>query len=115
MSEEELRGGSCSSILGLGEIMATVTDIGTLIVRDPEIRGGRPRLAGTGVTVSRVVGWYRLGSSPEEIADRFGHLTLAQVHAALAYFHANREEVEADLAAEERNADEMERGLRASG
>jgi uncharacterized protein (DUF433 family) len=33
--------------------MATpvITDIGTLIVRSPDIRGGQPRIAGTGVTV----------------------------------------------------------------
>ncbi len=81
--------------------MSTTTDIGTLIVRSPEIRGGRPRIAGTGVTIRRIVSWYKLGLSPEEIADQVGHLTLAQVHAALAYYHANRDEIEADLAAEE--------------
>jgi uncharacterized protein (DUF433 family) len=34
--------------------MALAIDIGSLIVRTPEIRGGRPRIAGTGVTVRRV-------------------------------------------------------------
>ena len=89
--------------------MAHVTDIGTLIIRSPEIRGGRPRIAGTGVTVRRIVGWYKLGLSPEEIADRVGHLSLAQVHAALAYYHANREEIESDIAAEEIEAERLER------
>ena len=83
--------------------MATVaeTDIGSLITRSQEIRGGRPRITGTGVTVRRIVGWYQLGLSPEEIADRIGHLSLAQVHAALAYYHANRQEIDADIAAED--------------
>ena len=84
-------------------------DIGSLITRSPEIRGGRPRIAGTGVTVRRIAVWYKLGHAPEEIAERIGHLTVAQVYAALAYYHANREEIEADLAAEEAMADELER------
>ena len=79
-------------------------DIGTLIVRTPDLRGGRPRIAGTGVTVQRIVGWYKLGLSPEEIAEEFGHLTLAQVHAALTYYHANREEIESAIAADEAEA-----------
>jgi uncharacterized protein (DUF433 family) len=90
--------------------MATLTDIGTLIISSPEIRGGRPRLSGTGVTVHRVVSWYKLGLEPEQIADRLGHLSLAQVHAALAYYHANRQEIEAELEAEEREADELAAG-----
>ena len=80
-------------------------DIGTLIARTPEIRGGRARAAGPGVTVERIVSWYKLGLSPEQIADEPGHLTLAQVHAALAYYHANREEIESALAAEWARAD----------
>jgi uncharacterized protein (DUF433 family) len=87
--------------------MATI-NIGNLIVQDPEVRDGRPRLAGTGVTVQRVVSWYMLGLNPEEIADRIGHLSLAQVHAALAYCHANREEIEAALARDEAAGDRAE-------
>ena len=85
-------------------LMQTVTDIGSLIIRSPEIRGGRPRVAGTGVSVRRIVGWYKRGLTPEEIVDQFGHLTLAQVYAALAYYHANRDEIETDLASEEAEA-----------
>ena len=55
-----------------------------LIARSDEIRGGRPCIAGTGVTVCRVAGWYKRGLNSEEIAERIGHLSLAQVHAALA-------------------------------
>jgi len=89
--------------------MATAIDIGALIVRTPEVRGERPRVAGTGVTVRRIVGWYKLGLSPEEIVAEIPHLTLAQVYAALAYYHANREEVEVDITAEEVEAERLER------
>jgi len=63
--------------------MASVVEIGTLIERDPLMRGGRPKIAGTGLTVHRIVGWYKMGMTPEEIALEYPHLTLAQVHAAL--------------------------------
>lgn len=42
------------------------------------------------------------------MATLIPHLTLAQVHAALAYYHANREEIEADIAAEEAEATRLE-------
>jgi len=94
--------------------MATLTDIGTLIAQTPGICGGRPRIAGTGVSIRRIVGWYKMGSSPEEIADQYGHLNLAQVHAALAYYHANRDQIEAELADEEADYDRLEALHRAS-
>jgi len=86
-----------------------ITDIGTLITTTPDVRGGRPRIAGTSVTVQRIVGWYKLGLTPEQIADEFGHLSLAQVYAALGHYHANRDEIEAAIAAEEEIADRLER------
>ena len=89
--------------------MTSAVEIGSLIDRDPAIRAGRPKIAGTGVTVMRVAGWYKMGLSPEEIATQYGHLSLAQVHAALAYYHANPDEIEADLAEEEAFAEKVGR------
>ncbi len=88
--------------------MAKVIDIGTLIIQTSEVCRGRPRIAGTGVTVRRIVGWYKLGLTVEEIVAEIPHLTLAQVHAALAYYHANREEIERDIAEEEAEAEQLE-------
>ena len=93
---------------------AAAVEIGSLIEVDPDIREGRPCLAGTGVTVHRVVGWYKLGLTPEEIAERIGHLSMAQVHAALAYYHANQRQIDTDIAADEAEADRLERQHRAS-
>jgi hypothetical protein len=52
-----------------------------------------------------------MGMAPEDIAIEYPHLTLAQVHAALAYYHANREEIEADISQEEQAAARWERQL----
>ena len=87
--------------------MATVTEIGSLISRDPEIRGGRPCIAGTGVSVRRIAVWQNMGYTPEEIVNNFGCLSLAQVHAALAYYYANKAEIDSDLKAEEREYDAL--------
>ena len=45
---------------------------------------------------------------PEEIARKFGHLSVAHVH-ALAYYHANQVEIDTDLETEAREADALER------
>ena len=57
----------------------------------------------------RVAAWYKMGLTPEEIAAQYGHISLAQVHSALAYFHANAEGIEADLAEEEALAEMVDR------
>jgi hypothetical protein len=54
------------------------------------------------------VGWYKQGLTPEEISTEVPHLSLAQVSAALTYYHANRDEIEADMAAEEVEAKQLE-------
>jgi uncharacterized protein (DUF433 family) len=90
-------------------VSAIPVDIGTLITQSPEIRGGQPRISGTGVTVRRIAGWHKLGMTAEEIAAEFGHLSLAQIHAALAYYYANVDEIESIIEAEEREAREIEK------
>jgi len=85
------------------------TAIETLLVSSPNICGGRLRIEGTRITVNQIVILYKQGYTPEEIADQYSHLSLAQVYTALAYFHANKEEIEADLAAEKEEAIRLER------
>lgn len=87
--------------------MPAITDIGSLIERTPGICGGRPCLAGAGVSVLRIAGWYKRGWTPEEIARRIGGVSLASIHAALAYYHANREAMEAEIAAEAAEYDRL--------
>jgi uncharacterized protein (DUF433 family) len=87
--------------------MTAATDIGSLIAETPGVRGGRPRIAHTGVSVRRIAVCYRMGLTAEEIADQYEHLSLAQVYAALAYYHANRQAIEADLIQEETLYDQL--------
>ena len=88
--------------------MATAIEIGSLISRRPEIRGGRPCIAGTGVSVRRIALWHNMGLIPEEITRKIDHLSLAQVHAALAYYHANQAEIDEDLESEARETAALE-------
>ena len=51
--------------------MPTVTDIGSLIVRSEDSHGNRPRMAGIGVTVRGIVGWYKQGLPRKKSPQRF--------------------------------------------
>jgi uncharacterized protein (DUF433 family) len=93
------------------EMPVAFTDIGTLIARNPGLRGGRPVIAGTGICVRTIAIESNRGLSPEEIAADRPPLSLAQIHAALAFYHANKREIDADIAAEEQAYDE---GVRSS-
>jgi uncharacterized protein (DUF433 family) len=84
------------------------TNLDTLISSDVNIRNGRPCIAGTGITVHRVAIWYRLGHSAEDIARQYPHLALDGVYAALAYYHANRSEIDAEIEADEAIAQQLE-------
>ena len=89
-----------------------VTDIGTLITSTPGVCGGRPRIAGTRMTVRAIVYLAREGLGPDQIAGEYPHITVAQVHAALAYYYANREELDGQFEAEEVEEIELERSWR---
>jgi uncharacterized protein (DUF433 family) len=88
--------------------ITTSVDIGTLIASSPDKLDGRPHIAGTGITVRRIVGWYKLGYEAEEILKEIDHLNIAQVYAALAYYHANQQSVEDDIAEEEAESRRIE-------
>jgi uncharacterized protein (DUF433 family) len=60
----------------------------------PGICGGKPRIAGHRIRVQDVVIWHeQMGMSPDEIVSRHPTITLADVYAALAYYHDHFEEI----------------------
>lgn len=79
--------------------MLDVQTLDGLIIKDPALRSGRPIIAGTGTTVRTVASLYKLGLSAEEITGELP-LTLAQVYAALTYYHLHTDEIEADIQAD---------------
>lgn len=88
--------------------MPTAIDIGTLIVSTPGTCGGRPRIARTRITVQNIAIDHNAGMSPQQIVDERPHLNLAQVYAALAYYYANKETVDAGIEAYYEECDRLE-------
>ena len=61
------------------------------------VRGGKPRLAGTRLAVADIVIMnLRLGMAPEQIADKH-QVSLAAVHAALAYYYDHRADIDRSI------------------
>jgi uncharacterized protein (DUF433 family) len=83
------------------------TQIQLALSRSPDVCGGRLRIEGTRVTVNQIAWLYKQGEPPEEIAAHFPQLHLAQIYAALAHYHANRDEVEEALEIERREAERL--------
>ena len=80
--------------------------IGDLIETREDYREGRPYIAGTGVSVGRIGVLWREGLTAEQIADE-KYLSLTQVHAALAYYLANRAKIDADVEAQDAETDRV--------
>jgi uncharacterized protein (DUF433 family) len=72
------------------------------------ICGGKPRIAGHRITVQNVVIWHeRMGMNPDEIVATYPTITLADVYAALAYYHDHREEIQERMKADDEFVTEM--------
>lgn len=64
----------------------------TSIVRTDDVLGGEPRIEGTRIGVLDVYEFVSAGDSAAEVADQLG-CTLAEVYAALSYYHERPEEM----------------------
>jgi uncharacterized protein (DUF433 family) len=68
------------------------------ITKTPGVCGGRACIAGHRIRVMDIVTQHeKRGLCPEEIVYQYPSITLADVYAALAYYHDNRAEIEADF------------------
>lgn len=79
----------------------------SMLVSREGYRGGRPCLRGTGITVHQVAVAHQMGLSAEEICAQNPDLDPSLFHAALAYYFANREQIDQDLDEDDRYAEEL--------
>jgi uncharacterized protein (DUF433 family) len=74
----------------------------------PGYCGGRPHILGHRIKVKHVAVWHeRMGLSPAEIVAEHPTITLAQVHAALAYYYDHLAEIETELDEEDKAFDAL--------
>jgi uncharacterized protein (DUF433 family) len=67
------------------------------IVATPGTLGGKPRIEGRRISVEDIAIWHdRLGKSVDEICTEYD-LSLAQVHAALAYYYDHQAEIDQNM------------------
>ena len=80
------------------------------IAKTPGVCGGRACIAGHRVRVLDIVAWSEhQGMTPDEIVSNLPSLTLADVHAALAYYFDHLEEIQEEMRAEKALAEEIQR------
>lgn len=82
------------------------------ITSTPGVCGGKPCIAGTRIRVLDVYAMYELqGKTPDEIVQAYPHITLADVHSALAYYYSHQEEIRQSYRDEDRIVDEIKAKL----
>ena len=68
------------------------------IEKTPGVCGGKACIDGTRIRVLDIVGLRQRGFEPEEMLNMYAvPLSLAQVHAALAYYYDHPDEIEASI------------------
>ena len=78
-----------------------------LIYRNPKIRGGRPCIVGTSLRVIDVAMAMTFAERrPDQLAEDYD-LSMSQVHAALAYYYCNKDEIDADIKEHNRRSEEL--------
>jgi len=78
-----------------------------LIATNPDVRAGRPVIAGTSITVADIaIAKIFHGQDADSIAEWYD-LSLPQVYAALSYYYDHKPEIDADIRRREHIADEL--------
>src|SRR5438132_13930194 len=78
------------------------------ITKTPGVCGGKACIAGHRIRVMDIVGWHeKRGYSLDEIVTWFPGITLADAHAAMAYYFDHREEIENDFRHDEELAERL--------
>jgi len=81
---------------------AVSTPVPSLIYLDEH---GRARIQGTRFKVIQIARDKREGLAVEAIQEAYPHLTLAQIHAALSYYYAHKDELDAQMERDDREVE----------
>jgi uncharacterized protein (DUF433 family) len=74
-----------------------------------QLENGVWRITGTRIPLERVVECYQAGYTPEEIVEAFDVLKLSDVYHVLGYYLDHKEEVEAYIREQNREAEDLRR------
>ena len=77
------------------------------ITKSAGVCGGQSVIDGTRIRVKNIAILLKAGQTPQQILVQYPSLNIAQVHYAIGYYYEHQEEIEADIAADERDIDEM--------
>jgi uncharacterized protein (DUF433 family) len=76
---------------------------------------GIARIDGSRARVSMVVIDFLHGQTPEQIHEGYPHLSLAQIHSALAYYYDHKSEIDAEIEEGHAQAEALRNASIASG
>ena len=79
------------------------------VTQTPGVCGGKPCIAGTRIRVQQIVLLTEAGESTEDLIASYPHLTLSDIHGALAYYYDHRDAIEQEI----RDSRELVKQLRA--
>jgi uncharacterized protein (DUF433 family) len=82
--------------------------LGTNLVRTLGVCGGRLRIDGTRMTVNQIVALHNQGLRAQQIVEQYPQRTLSEIYSVLAWYHANKDEFDKEMA-EEAAAEERAR------
>lgn len=88
-----------------------VKTIHPYVTQKEGIQGGEPVIIGTRTPVRSIVFYHKMGDTPEEILDKYPHLTLAQIYDALSYYYDHKEEIDHDMESDSEEKLRRESGL----
>jgi uncharacterized protein (DUF433 family) len=79
------------------------------VTSTPGVSGGKPCIAGTRISVQLVVLRTEAGETPDDIVRAYPHLSLAEVHGALAYYFDHVQEINESIERSRKVVDETRR------
>ena len=91
--------------------VATEVDINELLDSRADYRQGRPFVRGARLSVDTIAAAHLQGVTPDEMHEEHPQVSLASIHAALAFFYLHRDRIEGEWDRDAQDAEEEAKRL----